>query len=92
MDSEAYRVKQFLQSAAKMACRGLALVVALFAILAMVPLIHAQGCAMCYNNAAATGPQGTQVLRHAILVLLIPPATMFCAILGLLYQRRNSSR
>ncbi len=85
-------MKQFLQSAAKITFRARALGVALFAILAMVPLVHAQGCAMCYNNAAATGPQGTQVLRHAILVLLIPPATMFCAILGLLYQRRNSSR
>ena len=67
-------------------------VVAVLSVALLPVVLHAQGCAMCYNNAAATGPQGTQVLRHAILVLLIPPATMFCAILGLLYQRRNSSR
>lgn len=67
-------------------------VVLLAAALALVPVLHAQGCAICYNNAAASGPQGTQALRHAILVLLIPPSTMFCGIIGLLYRRRNSSR
>jgi hypothetical protein len=65
---------------------------ALLPLLMLAAALHAQGCAMCYNNAAATGPQGTQVLRHAILVLLIPPAAMFCGILALLYQRRNFSR
>jgi hypothetical protein len=71
---------------------GVAVLLAAALGLLVAPAVYAQGCAMCYNNAAATGPQGTQVLRHAILVLLIPPATMFCGILGLLYQRRNSSR
>ena len=59
---------------------------------AAAPELRAQGCAMCYQNAAATGPQGTEALRHAILVLIIPPVAMFSAILGLLYQRRNASR
>lgn len=81
-----------LQLAQRIAGYALALAVVLIPLLIAAPSLHAQGCAMCYNNAAATGPQGTKVLRHAILVLLIPPATMFCGILGLLYQRRNSSR
>lgn len=66
--------------------------IAAAAVVAFSPALHAQGCAMCYQNAAATGPQGAQALRHAIIVLLVPPVTMFSAILGLLYQRRNSSR
>jgi len=61
-------------------------------LFAAAPDVRAQGCAMCYQNAAATGPQGTEALRHAILVLIIPPVAMFTAILGLLYQRRNVSR
>jgi hypothetical protein len=54
--------------------------------------VFAQGCASCYNNAAASGPQGTATLRHAILALAIPPLSIFCGILGMLYQRRNVSR
>jgi hypothetical protein len=61
-------------------------------LLYLAPELHAQGCAMCYQNAAATGPQGGEALRHAILVLIIPPLAIFSAILGLLYQRRNASR
>ncbi len=61
-------------------------------LLYLAPELHAQGCAMCYQNAAATGPQGAQALRHAIMVLLVPPVAMFGAIFGLLYQRRNASR
>lgn len=69
-------------------CAGLVV----FRLFAAAPGLRAQGCAMCYQNAAATGPQGTEALRHAILVLIIPPVLMFSAILGLLYQRRNASR
>jgi hypothetical protein len=52
----------------------------------------AQGCAMCYNDAAATGKQGTATLQRAILVLMIPPLSIFGGILGMLYVRRDSSR
>ena len=33
----------------------------------------AQGCAMCYSNAAATSKQGQRAINHGVLVLLIPP-------------------
>jgi hypothetical protein len=52
----------------------------------------AQGCAMCYQNASASGAQGSQALRHGILILLFPTLALFTGIFGLIYHRRNVSR
>jgi len=52
----------------------------------------AQGCAMCYQNASATGDQGRAALRHGIVILLIPALTLFLGIWGLIYRRRNTAR
>lgn len=52
----------------------------------------AQGCAMCYQSAAASGAQGRAALRHGIAVLFFPAASVFLGIFGLLYHRRNKSR
>jgi hypothetical protein len=49
----------------------------------------AQGCALCYNDAAATGPQGIAALRHGILILAIPPMLIFASLFAILYKRRN---
>jgi hypothetical protein len=73
--------------------RWLALMMIGAAMLFMcAPHAAAQGCAMCYQNAAATGPQGREALRHGILILLLPTLSMFIGIFGLLYSRRNTSR
>jgi len=50
----------------------------------------AQGCALCYNDAASTGSRGILALRHGILVLLFPPMFIFSGIFGMLYSRRNT--
>lgn len=65
-----------------------------FAALALLLAPHAaaQGCAMCYQNASATGAQGAQALRHGILVLLFPTLGLFLGIFGLFYSRRNVAR
>jgi hypothetical protein len=47
---------------------------------------------MCYQNASASGAQGSQALRHGILILLFPTLALFTAIFGLIYHRRNVSR
>lgn len=52
----------------------------------------AQGCALCYADAAATGPQTQAALRHGILVLMIPPMFIFAGLYLLLYRRRNLHR
>jgi hypothetical protein len=73
--------------------RWLALVVVAAAVfLACAPHVGAQGCAMCYQNAAASGAQGREALRHGVLILLFPTISLFLGIFGLLYSRRNASR
>ncbi len=49
----------------------------------------AQGCALCYSDAAAAGPQAEAALRHGILILLIPPMIIFSGFYAMLYRRRN---
>jgi hypothetical protein len=52
--------------------------------------LYAQSCAMCYQNAAASGPRTIAALKQGILVLLFPPLFIFCGILGLAFSRRNA--
>lgn len=52
----------------------------------------AQGCALCYNDAAATGPHAEAALRHGIAILLIPPIVIFSGLFSALYIRRNMHR
>jgi hypothetical protein len=52
----------------------------------------AQGCAMCYQTAAASGAPGREALRHGILILLLPAACLFLGIFVLIYRRNNLSR
>jgi hypothetical protein len=62
---------------------------AIACLAAVVPKAVAQSCAMCYQNAAATGAQGRLAFQHGILILFIPAVSIFCGILGLLYFRRH---
>jgi hypothetical protein len=57
-----------------------------------VPRVVAQGCALCYQSASASGAQGVAALRHGILILLFPTISIFVGILGLMYRRRNVAR
>jgi hypothetical protein len=68
----------------------LALAIAVLSVCASS--LSAQGCAMCYQNASASGAQGSQALRHGILILLFPTLALFTGIFGLIYRRRNVSR
>jgi hypothetical protein len=52
----------------------------------------AQGCAMCYQSAAASAAPGRQALRYGILLLLVPAVGLFSGILVLIYRRRDPSR
>jgi hypothetical protein len=50
---------------------------AAFAGLVAAHPLAAQGCALCYNTAAAAGGRGITALRHGILILMIPPVMIF---------------
>jgi hypothetical protein len=67
-----------------LAAFGLLMLLCLFA-----PHASAQGCAMCYQNAASSGAQGRLALRHGILILLLPALSLFLGILVLIYSRRD---
>lgn len=69
-----------------------AILVYLGAFALTAPQAAAQGCAMCYQSAAASGAQGREVLRHGILVLLLPSLSLFVGIFALIYKRRNVAR
>ena len=63
------------------------------AIVSLMPFrAAAQGCAMCYQNAAAADSQGRTALQHGILILLLPAVSLFLGIFGLMYRRRNTTR
>jgi hypothetical protein len=63
------------------------------AIVGLAPFrLVAQGCAMCYQNAAAANSHGRIALQHGILILLLPALSLFLGIFGLMYRRRNTPR
>jgi len=58
-------------------------------VLAANAVGHAQSCALCYTQAAASGHRFIQGLRTGILVLIIPPVFMSAGITVLAYKKRN---
>jgi len=68
----------------KLALAGLA-----FLLLISPGDLHAQGCPMCYQSAAASGARLIQALKGGIVVLIIPPLLMTGAFARFVYRRRN---
>jgi hypothetical protein len=60
-------------------------------LLAPVPA-SAQGCALCYTQAAASGTRMIQALKSGILILITPPTLGSVGIIVLLYRKRNQVR
>jgi hypothetical protein len=70
----------------KTARRRLAGIVSLVVLVA----INAQGCPMCYQNAAASGPRTIHALNTGILILMFPPVLITMGIFYLGYKKRNT--
>jgi hypothetical protein len=70
--------------------RAVMIVAAIIGATARITL--AQSCAMCYQNAAASGTRGKVALQHGILILALPAIAIFGTILSLLYTRQNPNR
>jgi hypothetical protein len=60
-------------------------------LLCAVPAFS-QSCALCYTQAAASGPRFIAALRNGILVLVVPPMFMSVGITWLAYRKRNQFR
>ncbi len=65
------------------------LVVLAFLLLLSPRDLHAQGCAMCYQSAAASGARFIHALKSGIVVIIIPPLLMTGAFARFVYRRRN---
>jgi hypothetical protein len=86
-------VNPLLRSAGRVVNRAAMVSVGCLALAAAVaPQAAAQGCAMCYQSAAAGGDRSRIALQHGILILLFPSVGLFVGIFGLIYSRRNVSR
>jgi hypothetical protein len=66
--------------------------IAVLAILAIPSAAHAQGCAMCYQSAAASGARLIHALKNGILVMMFPPMLITIGLARLAYKKRNEFR
>jgi hypothetical protein len=69
--------------------RLLALTTLLVALwLLLPPPSHAQGCAQCLDNTAATPPKTQAAYRHAIILLTLTAGGLFVTTLALFKRHR----
>jgi hypothetical protein len=64
----------------------------MFAVLALPLAAFAQGCALCYTQAASSGQKMIQALRDGILILVIPPTLGSVGMLFVVHRKRNQIR
>jgi len=69
--------------------RWIGLTLAGLVALALPSFAFAQGCALCYTQAANSGARIIQALREGIVILIIPPLSMCLGAMVLAYRRRN---
>jgi hypothetical protein len=62
---------------------------AVLALTLVAPVAAWAQCAMCKTAAENMDPAGIKYLNIAILLLLVPPAAMFCGFFYLAYKRRD---
>jgi hypothetical protein len=67
--------------------RAAMLLSALFFFAFLVPSLHAQGCAQCRDNTAATPPATQRAYRHAIILMTVTAGGIFIATLALFKRR-----
>jgi hypothetical protein len=63
--------------------------IAFAAILLGPGLTYAQSCALCYTQAAGSGPRMIAALRSGIIILAIPPTVICIGITWMAYKKRN---
>lgn len=70
--------------------RSAALKLVLFVLVAMPIAATAQGCALCYTQAASSGSRMIRALRNGILILVVPPMFLSLGFTLMAYRRRDS--
>lgn len=59
-----------------------------FLAVLLSPSLHAQGCAQCVDNTAATPPRTQAAYRHAIILMTLAGGSLFVGTLVLLKRHR----
>ena len=62
---------------------------ALCALAALAPAPASAQCPLCRSAVQQAGDQTARTLNLAILVLLIPPVSIFCTIFAVAYRKRK---
>ena len=70
--------------------RGFVVMTAFVALLTPQALF-AQGCALCYTQAASSTQRFIQALRSGIIVLMVPPMFLSVMFTVMAYRRRKGS-
>jgi hypothetical protein len=70
----------------------LALALFFLGLLAFPISAFAQGCALCYTQAASAGAKMIQALRSGILILIVPPTLGSVAMIFIVHRKRNQVR
>jgi heme/copper-type cytochrome/quinol oxidase subunit 2 len=63
----------------------------LCALAALAPAMARAQCPLCRSGLDQAGDKTARTMNLAILVLLIPPVSIFCTIFAVAYRRRNGS-
>jgi hypothetical protein len=71
-----------------MKARRLAQIALLTTLFAIPSPIHAQGCAQCQDNTAATPPKTQAAYRHAIILMTVTAGGLFAGTLFLFRRSR----
>lgn len=64
----------------------------LFCVGLFVIPAFSQGCALCYTQAASSGPKMIEALKNGILILVIPPTMGSVGMIFILHRKRNQTR
>jgi hypothetical protein len=63
--------------------------ISLLALACALPIpLHAQGCAQCQDNTAATPPRTQAAYRHAIILMTVTAGSLFIGTLIVLKRHR----
>ena len=62
----------------------------LCALAALAPAVVSAQCPLCRAGLDQGGDKTARTMNLAIIVLLIPPVSIFCTIFAVAYRRRNA--
>lgn len=69
--------------------RLVGLLIVILAALALCQPVFAQGCSLCYTQAAQSGGRMIQALKSGILILIVPPTLLTLAMVRVCYRKKD---